>query len=215
MLNWNLDSCCGIVEITGPYLWNGAKAILQASDSINFEKHYEQSGLQATINDCATIAAAANIAGHMLKVGPSSYELHATHAPGWLRVMHGSHLFEKKWYRCCTAVTMAISILLIWVSITRCNIRETIIIISFSVWHICRMLMPPLMALAFDFDYWGTIVTKEIRRKKAFMLPYLNIIIELKKGNSKQFQIFWYSKILSFRQMNNVKLLTLLDHENF
>lgn len=21
MLNWNLESCCGIVEITGPYLW--------------------------------------------------------------------------------------------------------------------------------------------------------------------------------------------------
>lgn len=46
------------------------------------------------------------------------------------------------------------------------------------------------------------------------MLPDLNIIVKLKKGNCKQFQILRYGKVLTFRQVNKEKLFTLLTTKN-
>jgi hypothetical protein len=42
------------------------------------------------------------------------------------------------------------------------------------------------------------------------MVHYLNIVVEFKQWDSKQFQIPWNSKILSFGQVNNEKFLAFL-----
>jgi hypothetical protein len=47
------------------------------------------------------------------------------------------------------------------------------------------------------------------------MLHYLNIVVEFKEWNSKQLQIPRNSEILSFRKVNNEKLLALLLNKSF
>lgn len=44
---------------------------------------------------------------------------------------------------------------------------------------------------------------------------YLNIVVEFKEWNSKQLQIPRNSEILSFRKVNNEKLLALLLNKSF
>lgn len=60
---------------------------------------------------------------------------------------------------------------------------------------------------------WKRIMKSTLETGKCFFQPYLNIIIEFKQWNSKKFQIFWHGKVLSFRKVNKVKLLTFLHYQ--